>query len=309
MQIIRIPNHLNLLLTLGNLFLSTSMIVIGHRFTEFMIPCIIVFAFLHLNAYALLHEATHSNLHSNKRWNYILGMIAGILFPTSISIATLTHTKHHCCNRTDHEMFDYYYPDDNLIYKFGQWYSVLLGGFWPVAVLGNLIVFFYPSFPKSKFIQKIRSGQRMLEDMQRVDVTRIRFEILLIIIFWITMFWLFDLSAIYVMYFYIAAGFNWSTRQYITHTFAERDVWEGALNLKTNLLHEKILLNGNWDLEHHLHPELPWIYLKESGKTKKADRSYIKQYFKMWTGPKKNMESPPKPISLVEYFAGYKSKD
>ncbi|WP_246836927.1 fatty acid desaturase family protein [Leptospira meyeri] len=309
MQNIQIPNQLNLLMTLSNLTLSITAIVFGDTHPDYFIPCLILFAFLHLNNYALLHEATHSNLQSNKRLNYVLGVLSGFMFPTSFSIATLTHTKHHCCNRTDHEMFDYYYPNDSLFHKFGQWYSVLLGGFWPVAVFGNIIIFFYPSFPKSKFIQKVRSGQRMLEDMNSKDVIRIRSEILLIVGFWTLVIYVFNLSISTLIYFYVAAGFNWSTRQYITHAFSKRDVWEGAINLKTNLIHEIFLLNGNWDLEHHLHPELPWTYLKKSAENKKTDKTYFKQYLKMWTGPKKNFESSPKPISLKEYFDGYKREN
>ncbi|XDD48615.1 fatty acid desaturase (plasmid) [Leptospira sp. WS39.C2] len=305
----QIPNRLNLMIAFTNFPLCIATILIGNYYPSYLILCIVIFALLHLNQYALLHEATHSNLHSNKKWNYILGVISGIIFPTSFSIATLTHTKHHCCNRTDHEVFDYYYHGDSLVYKFGQWYSVLLGGFWPVAVLGNLIIFFFPGFPKSRIIQKIRSGQRMLEDMKPKDVFRIRFEIILIIGFWTFLILYFNLSFLYLFYFYIAAGVNWSTRQYITHAYSKRDVWEGAINLKTNFIHEKILLNGNWDLEHHLHPELPWIYLKQSAKDKKTETSYLKQYIKMWTGPKKGTELSPKAISLVEYFNGYKGKD
>ncbi|TGM48700.1 fatty acid desaturase [Leptospira biflexa] len=293
-------------MTLINFPLSLTAIVVGNLNPNYLPLCILLFAFLHLNNYAILHEATHSNLNSTKQLNYWLGVLTGIIFPTSFSIATLTHTKHHCCNRTDHEMFDYYYPSDNLFFKFGQWYSVLLGGFWPVAILGNLIIFIYPNFPKSKLIQNIRSGQRMLEDLNSEIITRIRFEILFIICFWAFMIHFFNISIWTLLLFYLAAGFNWSTRQYITHAYSKRDVWAGAINLRTNFLHEIFLLYGNWDLQHHLHPNLPWIYLKKSARNKKPKTSYLRQYIKMWKGPRKNYETAPKPISLKEYFNGDK---
>src|SRR3954451_2142499 len=41
----------------------------------------ILFSYLLLTNYALLHEATHGNLHSNPRVNYWLGLATGVLFP------------------------------------------------------------------------------------------------------------------------------------------------------------------------------------------------------------------------------------
>jgi fatty acid desaturase len=84
---------------------------------------------------------------------------------------------------------------------------------------------------------------------------------------------------------------------------------EGAHNLKTNLLLEKLLLNGNWDYEHHLRPDLPWIYLKDQGRENKkvAPVSYLKQYLKLWSGPIRNTEAPPSPLPRLEYIETYKS--
>ena len=38
----------------------------------------IVYSYVMLTGYALLHEATHGNLHSSPRWNYWLGVAAGL---------------------------------------------------------------------------------------------------------------------------------------------------------------------------------------------------------------------------------------
>jgi fatty acid desaturase len=67
------------------------------------LPLGIVFSFLLLTNYALIHEGTHDNLHPDPRSNRWLGMLAGFLFPVPFSMIKVTHAVHHCCNRTDHE--------------------------------------------------------------------------------------------------------------------------------------------------------------------------------------------------------------
>ncbi|MDA1050913.1 MAG: fatty acid desaturase [Planctomycetota bacterium] len=69
----------------------------------------IVFSYLMLSNYALLHEATHDNLNHSPDWNYWLGVITGILFLAPFSMIRVTHQGHHQRNRTDDEMFDLYY--------------------------------------------------------------------------------------------------------------------------------------------------------------------------------------------------------
>jgi fatty acid desaturase len=99
----------------------------------------VVYSFLLLTNYALIHEATHDNLNADARWNRWLGVLAGCLFPIPFSMIKVTHTVHHCCNRTDHEMFDLYYPGDNMVLKLGQWYGLLSGFFWPCIPVGMVI--------------------------------------------------------------------------------------------------------------------------------------------------------------------------
>ena len=47
----------------------------------------VVFSYVLLTNYALLHEATHNNLHANPRVNYWLGLLTGLLFPVPFSLA------------------------------------------------------------------------------------------------------------------------------------------------------------------------------------------------------------------------------
>src|SRR5882762_1337225 len=83
----------------------------------------VIFSYVLLTDYALLHEASHGNLQSTTRRNYGLGVVAGLLFPMPFTLMRSTHQGHHDHNRTDVEMFDLYYPDDNRITKYVRWYG------------------------------------------------------------------------------------------------------------------------------------------------------------------------------------------
>lgn len=81
-------------------------------------------------------------------------------------------------------------------------------------------------------------------------------------------------------------GFNWSTRQYVTHAFSPRDVINGAWNLRVGRLHGAMLLNGQWDRVHHQHPHVSWIHLPELARGKAFDLGYWQQYRRLWRGPR-----------------------
>jgi hypothetical protein len=59
-----------------------------------------------------------------------------------------------------------------------------------------------------------------------------------------------------------------------------------------------ILLHGEWDLNHHRHPEVPWYFLPRLSPPDEPRMSYMRQYFRQWQGPRPNVE--PAPESLLE---------
>ncbi len=253
----------------------------------------IVFSFVLLTNYALIHEATHDNLHPNARCNQWLGVVTAFLFPIPFSMIKVTHTVHHCCNRTDHEMFDLYYPGDNMFLKLGQWYGLLTGFFWPTIPVGMVILATCPALLKTAPFRKARTTAVLFDDFQKKGVGRIRVEVLLLIGFWVAMFWLLDLNWQSVLLMYACFAFNWSTRQYVTHAFTPRDVVNGALNLRVSAPMSWLLLKGNWDLVHHQKPWLPWTALAQEGRHSVAPVGFWRQYARMWAGPVLTREPSP----------------
>jgi fatty acid desaturase len=255
-----------------------------------------VFSYVLLTNYALLHEATHNNLHSSARLNYWLGLLTGLLFPVPFSLVHTTHQGHHLRNRTDYEMFDLYYPTDNRFLKYGQWYSILCGLFWPIVPLGAVLFAVCPAVLRTRVWRQARSSSYLVSDVRNVEVRAIRAEVVLIVTFYAGLFWLLDLHWWSTLVLYGCFAFNWSTRQYVGHAFTRRDVIEGAWNLRHNRLMTWVLLHGEWDLNHHRRPDVSWYYLPRLSPPDEPRPSYVRQYWRLWLGPRPATEPAPETL-------------
>ena len=257
--------------------------------------CAFAFGFLGLTNYALIHEACHGSLNNNKQINRWMGTVAGWFFPVSFSFMEVAHTVHHIHNRTDSEMFDYYYPDDNLVIKYAQWYSILIGIYPPIIPLGSILMALVPQLFWLKPWQTAKSSASIFKPSQFPPAVlwKIRIEVGLGLFFWWGLTIVLNLDIISVAVLYAVYWFNWSTRQYVTHAFSKRDVLEGAHNLKVSRIMGWIFLNGHWDLVHHAKPNARWQQLPELGKNSRAPIPYWSQYFKQWAGPRPNAEAAP----------------
>jgi fatty acid desaturase len=255
----------------------------------------IVFSYLMLTNYALLHEATHHNLNSKPRWNYWLGVATGVFFLAPFSMIRVTHQGHHQRNRTDAEMFDLYYPQDSFFLKCCQWYGTLTGLFWPCIPVCAVLFAVSPRTIGLQLFSGPPFGNANVKDITPRDLRRIRLEIVLTVVVFGLLLWLFQWRWLPFLVLYASFSVNWSTRQYVGHAFSKRDVVEGAWNLRHNRLMSGILLHGEWDLTHHRHPEVSWLYLPALAAPDEPRRSYVRQYWRQWLGPRLATEPPPQP--------------
>ena len=255
----------------------------------------IVFSYLLLTNYALLHEAAHGNLQSGTARNYCLGLLTGLLFPIPFSMIRSTHQGHHLYNRTDSEMFDLYYPHDNKVIKYIRWYGILLGFFWPLIPLGAVLFSILPRPLRRRIFEKPQSTNYLFSDAERAAVWAVRFELVAIIIFFIALHSLLHLQWPHTLLLYACFSFNWSTRQYVGHAFSKRDIIDGAWNLRHNGFMSWLLLHGEYDKTHHRRPDVSWIYIPRLTPPDDERPSYFKQYWRQWLGPRPNTESAPIP--------------
>jgi fatty acid desaturase len=290
-----VPNWLNLFLVMVVAGCALTFLWLASRLEHPLAlgAAALMFSYVLLTNYALLHEATHNNLHSSRNGNYCLGVLTGALFPIPFSMIRITHQGHHLRNRTDFEMFDLYYERDIKVIKFAQWYSILCGLFYPIIPLGAVVFVCWPGLVNLPIFQRARSSRHLLGDIGRGAIWRIRLELLVIVGFFVLLFWLLELRWERVLLCYACLSFNWSTRQYIGHAFSKRDVVEGAWNLRHNRLMTWVLLHGEYDLNHHRHPEISWYYLPQLSSSKEPRPSYILQYLRQWLGPRPALEPAP----------------
>lgn len=174
----------------------------------------IVFSYLMLTNYALLHEATHNNLRSTGRANYWLGVVTGMLFPIPFTMVRNTRQGHHAHNRTDGEMFGLYYPEDNPVSKYLRCYSILCGLFWPLVPVGAVLYALCPGLLTRMFRQDGAEGYFFGSDV-RTTVRRVRLELLIMTAFFALLFWALDLRWQNILVLYACFSFNRSTRQYV----------------------------------------------------------------------------------------------
>jgi fatty acid desaturase len=259
----------------------------------------VAFSYLLLTNYALFHEAAHGNLHSNPRLDRVLGTLSGMLFPMPYSMFRVTHQGHHLRNRTDHEMFDLYYPTDSKLIRFVQWYGILFGLFWPWVPVGAVLFAICPGVLRTRIFRKARSSNYLLGDIRDAEVRSIRIEVLLTVALFVLLFWLLDLRWQAVLLCYACFSFNWSTRQYVGHAFSRRDVIDGAWNLKHVPFMSWLLLHGEWDLNHHRRPEVSWYYLPKVSGPHEPRISYLWQYWRLWLGPRPNTEPAPESLQRL----------
>lgn len=293
-----VPDRLNVTLVAGVFAGALGLLWLGSHVTGWpaLLAVGVVFSYLLLTNYALLHEATHGHLHSHARANYGLGLLTGLLFPMPFSMVRHTHQGHHQHNRTDGELFDFYYPHDNLLLKYARWYGILCGLFWPLVPLGAVIYAVSPRLLTRMFRQPGASGY-FFGGSVTATANAVRLELLLIAAFFTALFWLLDLRWQNTLVLYACFSLNWSTRQYVGHAFTKRHIVEGAWNLRHFPWMSWVLLHGEYDLNHHRHPEVPWLYLPCLSSSDEPRPSYLRQYWRQWLGPRPVTEPEPQPTS------------
>lgn len=297
-----IPGNLNIALTIVVVSALVALLWLASSLPwQWSIAIGGIFALLMQTNYALLHEATHDILHPKASMNAWLGRICAAMFPTSFTLMKHAHVVHHCCNRTDHEMFDYYYPGDKLFYKHVQWYAIVTGIYWPLIPIGNMLLAFSPALLRDRFWQRFRSTDVLFVDLTDRDLLHIRLEVVGTIVLFGGLFTLLDIQWLQAAILYGMGGFLWSTRQYVTHAFSRRDVVHGAYNLQTSWLMDKFLLHGGWDLVHHQNPHLSWKYLPGKGGGSDPRVPFWPQYLALWRGPKPCPDPAPAVLTPSRY--------
>lgn len=253
-------------------------------------PGVIIVAFLYgiiMNStYSTIHEAEHNLFHSNSRINITAGVVLALFFPAPFHLIRQGHIGHHMRNRSDDEAFDLYFAEDKLVWRWLYWYGIITGIFWIAVASSNFCVLFWPTLAKGNG-WFARPTEAVLESFNPKYWTIIRLEAAAAILLHVGLVLIFEIPLVNYFIMMFGFGFMWSAMQYVHHFATQRDVREGARNLKTFPLIDLVWLNHNYHLNHHMRPTIPWIHLPGLFKGEQFERrSLLLAYCRMWRGPR-----------------------
>ena len=270
-----------------------SMLAIFHTAATVAWPWLLLlgttYALIMNSAYAMLHEAEHGLLHPRRPVNEGVGVVLALFFPAPFHLLRQGHIGHHLRNRSDDEAFDFYFEGESKIWKHLQLYGILTGLFWFVIVLGNAIAALHPKLLTARFAAWDRPTRALLESLNPRYMRAIRVESIAVFAFHALLIWMWEIPVWRHLAILTSFGILWSALQYVHHFGTVRDVKFGARNLRTWSLIDRLWLNHNWHLNHHIEPTVPWIYLPQveaAGKHgEEPRRRILRSYLRMWRGP------------------------
>lgn len=289
-----IPGALNLVLAAAAPAMALGLLVFASRTPSWgwRIAAAIAFSYVNNTIFSLLHDAVHGNFHPNRTVNETAGRLMAAFFPTGLGFQRICHLGHHRRNRTDAEVFDYILPGENRLLKTVQWYGILTGLYWLLPPFGCLLYLLWPGFfhlPErlrdTRFFRQT-SAAAMVSGFENAPRRTIRLEILFSLAFQLAIIRLLGLTPAGWLTCYAAFGFNWSALQYADHAFSERDVHDGAWNLRVNRLVQYLFLNYHHHKAHHRNPRIPWIHLPKHVDFSEERPAFLSVWLRMWRGPR-----------------------
>jgi fatty acid desaturase len=250
-------------------------------------------AFSHLNntAFSFMHEAVH-DVFSEKKWlNDMAGAICAALFPTSFHLQKVAHLGHHRRNRTDQEIYDYYLPGQSRLLRNFQLYAGnLLGLYWLCIPISNLVYLLAPWLYRSRwFIEGVAGSLGFapyVREIARQGPLLIWLQCLWALMYQVGIWYLLDLNWQGWLLCYGMFALHWSALQYVDHAWSQRDIRNGAWNLKVSSLSRALALNYHFHLAHHQQPDVPWLYLPELVSKDDPQHTFWEIYFSLWRGVK-----------------------
>ena len=282
------PGTLNLLIAAAQLGAALGIIFGLSRANAWWQVTLLIAGFVIVgNAmYFMVHEAQHRTLHPVRRVNDLVGTVLSLFFPAPFALLRRVHLAHHHANRSPDEAFDLYLPDDPQWWKRTQFYGLLTGAFYIVAVAGGPVLSLTPPSVLRRVARCDRQTSAVLRLMNERSLRWIRLQTAVMIVVHVGIIWVLAVPLPLYVLAYIVFGVTWSTMQYLHHYGTPIDRREGAVDLRPMPLLSWLWLYHHHHLTHHRHPRVPWTRLPELARRDGVvPTSMLRQYLRQWRGP------------------------
>lgn len=254
----------------------------------------LLFAMVMIPIYSLLHEAEHSTLHPDPRWNDALGLWLGILFGVSFTFFRHCHIRHHKKNRTDLEMWDLFTEDHVKWKRYLNLYLMMSGIGYSLIFLSTLLFATFPKLLFAGLFQRHNELAGFLEGSDDIGKIKImRREAWSVIAVQGFLLWVLNVPFPAWLAIFAIHAFVWSSQNYVNHAFSKRDIVNGAHNLAVPGWLAPLYLHFNLHLAHHQHPQIPWIHLPKLVPSDTPRMSFFANYLRLWGGPRFTSEPDP----------------
>lgn len=262
---------------------------------EYWALLLIIPLFFNNSIWALMHEGVHRILVPKKIFNDLISRTLFIFFGSPFHFLKLGHISHHRYNRASFDRSESYNPQSQskLIQSIKYYYS-LLGGLYFNEILAGFI-FLLPTkwiaktmdfvIPPSDKESKM-TNEFAKRDLLTKNLTTIRIDVLLILAMLITSFIAYlPYWELFILIFFIR-GLNISLIDNAFHYGTSIHSGHFSKNLKLNSFMSKWILNFNYHYIHHLHANIPWIYLDQYDKeNSEKNYNFLKSVIEQFKGP------------------------
>ena len=281
------PERLNWIILAASAAATAACLwIVSHSPWWSALPAAVAFALLNNTPFSLMHEAVHGIGAATARRNYLLGVMAGWMFPTSFSLQKVAHLGHHARNRTDRELYDYYLPGESKwqrnLWLYG---GNLLGLYWFCIPLSNALYLFATPFYRSRiFVERIAPALgfgQYVHDLAELPPGKVRLEIALAFAYQAATWWALGLSWEGWLFAHWLFALHWSSLQYVDHAWSPRHITNGAWDLRVSAPVRFLALNYHCHLAHHRNPQVPWTHLPDLAECRDQP-TFWQIYWSLW---------------------------
>ena len=260
---------------------------------------VVFFCFMMQGVFSMMHESFHAHAHRHPGVNYAIGWLASTLFGASATLIGINHLGHHVRNRTRAELVDYVEPDESQLKKTMTYYLAIFGGIWLGGCLGSLLLAVTPMrwIRRLQLNVEVNTYAAAFDDFRQEDFKRIRWEVLGAIVFWVTIWQVFQLDWRSVLILYLSFAVSWSSLQWIYHVRTPLDVVEGTYNVRAPWWVRRLFLNFNYNLTHHRDPSMRWQRMHAA-----TDLTETRPFWYVWFSILKPPIPLPEPSSLTKTY-------